>query len=1357
MKLKLPLMLLMLLGLVRLGYANNDKYRLILLDDPATTITVAWNQISGSNASVYYDTVDHGTDFNAYTFNKTVDRETSAKGMTNQFARLSGLLPNTIYYFLIHDSEGVSQQFWFKTAPDDDSRLFFIAGGDSRNNRTPRQNANKLVSKLKPHAVLFGGDMTNADSNSEWQDWFDDWQLTTAADGRMFPIVPARGNHENTSSIYDLFDTPNADSYYAMTWGNNMIRTYTLNSEISVLGDQLTWLENDLNTASDLTWKMAQYHKPMRPHTSGKSEGNAQYGAWAQLFYDQQVRLVVDCDSHMSKTTWPIKPSSDPGNDEGFVIEEQGGTVYTGEGCWGAPLRNNDDDKSWTRNSGSFNQFKLVFVDTEKIELRTIDVNNADEVAEGSNTDPFTLPDALNIFSPETGSVVTISNANLTDNPCPVIGTTCDDGDASTLYDEANGFCNCEGVPDFELVEETIAVQNSSDDAEEEIASGLVHTASADLELIHDNGDQLVGIRFENVQIPQGATLYRSYIQFQTAEVNTENDAAQIIINGELAVSSVTFTSNTNDISLRPLTANAIYWNGIAEWETVGEVGLNQRTPYLNNVIYEVISQNGWEAGNAMTFILSGSGLRIAESFDGIAAPELKLFYKLPCEDAGTACDDGNPNTILDFEDGDCNCIGVEESATLTFQVNHPDDDAEQAETGGAMYTDSSDLELVYDAYADQFNQTVGMRFNGVTIPQGAVILDAAIQFTTDEVNTQSTNLVIRGEKAINSSTFTTDPFNISSRVQTDAVVTWSDVPAWETVGEAGDNQKTPSLRIIVQEIVDQQDWPSYSAMSFFITGSGERTAESYNGDSDAAPQLIITYTLSENECPAYGTPCDDGDANTINDEEDGFCNCTGVPNDVVEDVKEVLNSSDDAEEEVGSGLVFTQSSDLELVHDDDDQVIGLRFENVQIPEGATLHRAFLQFQTDETSAETDITNLVINGELAAESATFTNGLNDITSRALTLSSVNWDNVAMWNTTGEASINQRSPYVTRIVEEIIAQEDWLSGNALTFIISGSGKRVAESFDGSAAPILKLYYQTPCELYGTACDDGNSDTFFDVEDGNCNCAGILESGTLTYAVNRSNNDAEEEVATGEMDLGSSDLELVDESGSTNQLVGVRFTDIQLPADAIISNAYIQFTVDDDNTDPTSVAIRAEASANSVEFSSADFDISSRTLGNNVVSWNDIPAWETEHIGDAGVNQQTPNIASLVEEVLAQEDWTMFNAMTFVINGSGEREAESFDGSAAPQLVIEYSLSSLSVNDENLEKAIRLYPNPTTDLLHIETTFSIDTLIIYDLNGRRIQTLKINNTESIDVSDLSKGVYFLEIQSGNTKIVKRFINS
>src|SRR5690606_9936619 len=153
-----------------------------------------------------------------------------------------------------------------------------------------------------------------------------------------------------------------------------------------ILGDQLTWLKKDLTDSSDLIWKMAQYHKPMRPHTSGKTEGNSHYGAWAQLFYEKGVRLVVDCDSHVSKTTWPIRPSYASGNDEGFIREDDRGTVYTGEGGWGAPLRGYNDAKSWTRNGGSFNQFKLVFIDENKIELRTIKItDNASSVNEVSN------------------------------------------------------------------------------------------------------------------------------------------------------------------------------------------------------------------------------------------------------------------------------------------------------------------------------------------------------------------------------------------------------------------------------------------------------------------------------------------------------------------------------------------------------------------------------------------------------------------------------------------------------------------------------------------------------------------------------------------------------------------------------------------------------------------------------------------------------------------------------------------------------------------------------------------------------------------------------------------------------------
>jgi hypothetical protein len=869
MRLKLALKVFFLLTIFK-SYSNTDKYRIILSDDPSSTITIGWNQISGSDSKVYYDTTDHGENHARYANFKTVDRVTEFRGMNNQFARLQNLLPDTNYYFVIKDSENTSQRFWFRTAPDDNSRLSFIAGGDSRNNRTPRQKANTLVSKLKPHAVLFGGDMTDDDTTTEWQNWFDDWQLTISSDGRMIPIIPARGNHENSDVIFKLFDTSDENSYYALTFGNNLIRTYTLNSEISVLGDQLTWLTSDLSTATNIIWKTAQYHKPMRPHTAGKSEGNNQYLAWAQLFYDNNVRLVVDCDSHMAKTTWPIKPSFAPDNEEGFVIDQNNGTVYTGEGSWGAPLRPNNDSKSWTRNSGSFNQFKLIYVDENKIELRTIIVNNADEVAELSNENPFEIPENLDVFSPETGAVVIISNQ--VDNNCALVGTICDDNNSDTINDEEDGFCNCVGLDSTDLEEASFVVSSSSDDAEEAVLTGAVDFTSTDLEFIYDDVDQVVGIRFNNVILPEGATLYRAYIQLQADETDAEEDPTELTIHGELAAMSNTFEEVIKNISSREQTVTSVSWNEIALWEEVGEKDIKQRTPYVTSIVNEITSQTGWVSGNAITFIFSGKGKRVAEAMDGTSAPELKLFYQQPCLSEGTVCDDGNSDTFFDAEDGFCNCVGIERQGTLNYQITASMDDVEQAESGGVIYTNSSDLELVYDTFADQFNQYVGLRFNKITLPKNALITKAYIQFTSDETNDEETNLVIHGEKIANSLPFEEVDFNVTQRTKTEAIVNWDQISSWTEKGESLDIQRTADIKTIVQEIVNLEGWEYRNAMTFIISGTGKRVAESYDGDQDAAAKLIIEYNT------------DNVLATDVNNLEEGFLNVYPNP------VREFLN-----------------------------------------------------------------------------------------------------------------------------------------------------------------------------------------------------------------------------------------------------------------------------------------------------------------------------------------------------------------------------------------------------------------------------------------------------------------------------------
>ena len=57
------IILTLLLLAVLSTYASNDKYRLIITDNPATTIMIGWNQISGSTPVVYYGTTDNVTNY----------------------------------------------------------------------------------------------------------------------------------------------------------------------------------------------------------------------------------------------------------------------------------------------------------------------------------------------------------------------------------------------------------------------------------------------------------------------------------------------------------------------------------------------------------------------------------------------------------------------------------------------------------------------------------------------------------------------------------------------------------------------------------------------------------------------------------------------------------------------------------------------------------------------------------------------------------------------------------------------------------------------------------------------------------------------------------------------------------------------------------------------------------------------------------------------------------------------------------------------------------------------------------------------------------------------------------------------
>lgn len=82
----------------------------------------------------------------------------------------------------------------------------------------------------------------------------------------------------------------------------------------------------------------------------------------------------------------------------------------------------------------------------------------------------------------------------------------------------------------------------------------------------------------------------------------------------------------------------------------------------------------------------------------------------------------------------------------------------------------------------------------------------------------------------------------------------------------------------------------------------------------------------------------------------------------------------------------------------------------------------------------------------------------------------------------------------------------------------------------------------------------------------------------------------------------------------------------------------------------------------------------------------------------------------------------------------------------------------VVDEFDVSKVKLFPNPVIDRLEITSNQILDKLTIVDINGRELNSIDISSVDySIDVSNLANGVYFLEVQSGGLKSVKKFIKN
>jgi hypothetical protein len=778
-------------------------------------------------------------------------------------------------------------------------------------------------------------------------------------------------------------------------------------------------------------------------------------------------------------------------------------------------------------------------------------------------------------------------------------------------------------------------VASGADDVEQRGKS--MSLTSSDLELVVDGAiKQKVGLRFTNIDIPSDAIITNAYLQFRVAEVGST--ATLLQISGIDVDDAAPFTTARNNLSSRPTTSAVVSWQPVA-WTLIDEAGAAQRTPDLTVVLQEIIDRGGWQAGNDLAFVITGSGTRTAYAFESspLKAPLLHIEYTLP---------ESNSPPVIDL---DASAAGTGYAAVFVENSGGiPIADTD------VVITDSDDANMERLTVTLTDPKASDLLVVSGSLPAGIAVDPASTASNVILVGSASIAAYQTAVRQVRFNNTSADPDPTARHVQ----VTVNDGPA----------TSTPAVATISITPVNSAPFLDLDASA---SGSGFATVfvEGGGGIPIADSDVLITDSDDTNMERLTVTLTDPKASDQI------MVNSGGLPAGIAVDsastasnvilvgtasiaayqtaVRQVLFNNTSANPDptarhvqvsVGDGLstsspavttISINPANSAPVLDLDASASGTGYATIFVEGGGGVKVADSDVQiTDADDTQMERLTVTLTNPKAGDQLVVNNG--GLPAGIIVDAASSASNVILAGTASIAAYQTAVQQVRFI--NTIADPD------------ATGRRVEVTVnDGSAT-------STPA-VATIAVHTGSVPT-------------ILETRVVSGA-----DDVEQRGTA--MSLTSSDLELVVD-GTVGQQVGLRFTGISIPAGAIVTGAYLQFQTDEVGSIATSLQIRGVDVDDAAPFTVAANDLSSRPTTTAFASWQPAP-WTL--IDEARTAQRTPDLAEILQEIIDRSGWQEGNDLAFVITGTGTRTARAFESGAtkAPLLHIEYTLPSSSTGD------------------------------------------------------------------------------
>ena len=179
--------------------------------DPSTTITVNYHTADKpAFVVVQYDTASKPAEYASSVVGKSWQIPNLEDGRYINSVEITGLEAGKEYFFRIGDYTDFSDEYKFRTIPNDNTPIRFAIGGDAL--ATPAfGNLIKFASAEDPDFLVIGGDLAYANGDvkqvDQWNNWLGRWHYNCATTtGRLVPLVMALGNHETNKLETEILE-----------------------------------------------------------------------------------------------------------------------------------------------------------------------------------------------------------------------------------------------------------------------------------------------------------------------------------------------------------------------------------------------------------------------------------------------------------------------------------------------------------------------------------------------------------------------------------------------------------------------------------------------------------------------------------------------------------------------------------------------------------------------------------------------------------------------------------------------------------------------------------------------------------------------------------------------------------------------------------------------------------------------------------------------------------------------------------------------------------------------------------------------------------------------------------------------